>query len=557
MTTGTPSQPASEHPATLRLPLLTLVALIGGLLVRLACIAIPLPDWLPPLLALLPLLVLAGTRLAKPGGTATVGDELRQGWSICTDWLAAISWWRLFFFGLFFLIAVDTLGTVLFGAFSAGDALMGLLFGLVATWVALRSDGLRPPASPALRQLASFGWKRMFLLSLLAAMIGGMLDSLVTRDAFRANPVVRIINKDAQHKDIRLAGSRIKVDDNRVSISDGDGIIKIDDQGIHVLKKEKDGSTTEKLKIGKDGIQTGESAASTPAALPPTTSEAASTAPTSDDEADAEDAAAEAEDASTVIAVKRRAAFDYGTLALVGVLALVAIKLLAGGKRRAEAEAYSARNDADLARLQREVADAKLAAMQAQIEPHFLFNTLASIEQLIRSDPARAAQVQKSLITYLRGAIPEIRDDAQRSTLGRQVEMSRAYLSIMQVRMEERLHWEIHVSEGLHGAEFPSMMLQTLIENAIKHGLEPLPQGGSLRVGAEVGRYRLIVRVEDSGPGCKEGKIPQGTGLANIRERLRLLYGAQAAFSLLPREGGGCVARIELPYRDAPPGQPE
>lgn len=573
MTTGTPSPDAGKHPAHLRLPVLALTALIGGLLVRFACLAIPLPDWLPPLLALVPLLILVSPRLTDPNGAVTIRDELMRGWSLCTDWLATISWWRLFFFGIFCLITADALGTALFGTFNPGKAVLGLLFGLCATWVAVRADGMRPPASPALRQLASFGWKRMCVLGLLIALIGAMLSSFVSRDAARSNPVIKVVTKDGKEKHIELPGARIKVDEDQVSINGKHSIISFDSHGIRLLEKKQDGSAVEKSKLGENPDAKAEAGSgSAPAntaqpdtetlapaspdasgipAIPPDAASAAAGAASEDEEDDSD------QDVASDMQLERRAAFDYGTLALVGVLGLVAIKLLAGGKRRAEEEADSARNDADLARLQREVADAKLAAMQAQIEPHFLFNTLASIEQLIRSEPERAAQVQKSLITYLRGAIPEIRDDAQRSTLGRQLDMSRAYLSIMQVRMEERLHWEIRVSEGLRGAEFPSMMLQTLIENSIKHGLEPLAEGGSLFVDAEVGRNRLIVRVEDSGRGCQEGEVPQGTGLANIRERLRLLYGAQAAFSLSAREGGGCIARIELPYRDETPTTPE
>lgn len=238
-------------------------------------------------------------------------------------------------------------------------------------------------------------------------------------------------------------------------------------------------------------------------------------------------------------------------------LALLAAKLLAGDKIKAEEAADTARNDADMAALQREAADARVAAMQAQIEPHFLFNTLASIDQLIQTDPARASHVQKNLIRYLREAVPQIREDAQRSTLGKQLAMSRAYVEIMQMRMEERLQAEFHISDGLHAAEFPSMMLQTLIENAIKHGLEPRPEGGRLIVSAEVGRNQLIVKVEDNGMGCDPARASDGTGLANVRERLRLLYGERAVFSLQSREGGGAIARIQLPYIDeAPPVAP-
>ena len=116
-----------------------------------------------------------------------------------------------------------------------------------------------------------------------------------------------------------------------------------------------------------------------------------------------------------------------------------------------------------------------MEALQAQIEPHFLFNTLASIDQLIQTDPPRASKMQQSLIRYLRSAMPQMRE-GRRPSLGQQVDLCSAFLEIMAVRMEGRLQAVVIVPEGLKSAVFPSMMLQTLVENAIKHGLEPNPR---------------------------------------------------------------------------------
>ena len=154
------------------------------------------------------------------------------------------------------------------------------------------------------------------------------------------------------------------------------------------------------------------------------------------------------------------------------VIASFIIKVVARGKRRAELTANEATKRAETEQLERTVLEARMEALQAQIEPHFLFNTLASIDQLIQTDPPRASRMQQSLIRYLRSATPQMRE-GRRPTLGQQVDLCSAFLEIMSVRMEGRLQPVVSVPEGLKSAVFPSMMLQTLVENAIKHGLEP------------------------------------------------------------------------------------
>ena len=122
-----------------------------------------------------------------------------------------------------------------------------------------------------------------------------------------------------------------------------------------------------------------------------------------------------------------------------------------------------------------------MAAMQAQVEPHFLFNTLASIDHLIETDPKRASQMQKNLIALLRASMPAMREAHPTAhNLGREMAVIRPYLEILKVRMEDRLQIDVAVPEGLLSAEFPSMMIQSLVENAIKHGLEPKAEGGTL-----------------------------------------------------------------------------
>lgn len=226
------------------------------------------------------------------------------------------------------------------------------------------------------------------------------------------------------------------------------------------------------------------------------------------------------------------------------------LKILAGGKRRAEVEAREATEHAGTESLERRLAEAQLAALQAQVEPHFLFNTLALIGQLIETDQQQAAKVHAHLIDYLRATLPQMRSRSS-NTLGRQVDMSRAYLAIMQARMKERLAVSIDVAPDLLSASFPPMMLQTLIENSIKHGLEPKIEGGRIDIRATTssgpGGTMLDVEVHDDGVGF-DVHAGEGLGLANIRERLRLLHGNRAQLIIETPHDGGARVTIRLPF---------
>jgi chemotaxis protein histidine kinase CheA len=231
------------------------------------------------------------------------------------------------------------------------------------------------------------------------------------------------------------------------------------------------------------------------------------------------------------------------------VLALFGTKALMGGKKRAEAETQSANAAVERESMQRQLSEAKMQMMQAQVEPHFLFNTLASVEHLIETDPPRASAMQRSLIRYLRAVLPQMRDNALVTNLGREADMVEAYLNLLKMRMEERLIVELDVPEGLRTAAFPPMMLQSMVENAIKHGLEAKPEGGLLKVRAEVAHNKLRVIVSDTGLGF--GAVPSngtGLGLTNIRERLKLLHGDQGQLLIAANMPSGVIATIEVPY---------
>ena len=246
--------------------------------------------------------------------------------------------------------------------------------------------------------------------------------------------------------------------------------------------------------------------------------------------------------------------------AMVLILVSMITKIMAAGRFKAEAQVVAATEMAESEALKRQVVEARMAAMQAQVEPHFLFNTLASIDHLIETDAARASKMQKNLIALLRASMPTMREANAQGTrdLGRELTVIRPYLEILKVRMEERLRTEIRVSDGLLSAEFPPMMLQSLVENAVKHGLEPKPEGGSLTVAAEIVHGRLAVTVADTGLGFASSQqsaatAGTGIGLSNIRQRLQLLYGSRATLTVAENPGGGTAVTITVPYKSTSP----
>jgi hypothetical protein len=244
--------------------------------------------------------------------------------------------------------------------------------------------------------------------------------------------------------------------------------------------------------------------------------------------------------------------FVRGAMTLVFLLlafpALVVSKIVASIVRAFSSRAEQSEKVAQQSSIARQLTEARLAAMQAQIEPHFLFNTMASVQQLIETDPPAAAKMQANLIKYLRGAVPQMRENT--STLAREVELSTAYLDILKIRMEDRLTYSIDVPSDLMGTPFPPMMLPTLVENSIKHGLEPLTAGGEVRITAVRAGAKLRVCVADTGMGFAH-QPGKGVGLANVRERLSAMYGRNAQLIIEPNLPRGAKLTIEIPYPPA------
>lgn len=209
-------------------------------------------------------------------------------------------------------------------------------------------------------------------------------------------------------------------------------------------------------------------------------------------------------------------------------------------------------NALDAARRERELErtslQARLSALQAQVEPHFLFNTLANLKYLIRTDQQTAQDMLDHLVGYLQNAMPDMRSVS--STLGREMDLVGDYLSVMRIRMGARLRFAVEVAEELRSLPFPPAMLISLVENAIKHGLERASRPGLITISARHesdGTGKLLsVSVVDDGVGLTE-QAGQGTGLANIAERLQLLYGRKASLFVEPGDGQGVRAVLTVP----------
>lgn len=204
--------------------------------------------------------------------------------------------------------------------------------------------------------------------------------------------------------------------------------------------------------------------------------------------------------------------------------------------------------DLERSELERQALDARLHLLQAQVAPHFLFNTLANIQALVEAGSPRAAEVLRSLITYLRAAVPRLTESG--TTIGQEVQLARSYLELMHMRMPDRLSFEIRMGDQAAGLRCPPLTLMTLVENAVRHGIDPSEEGGRIEISAERKGETCLLRVADSGMGFRQGTGGLGTGLSTLRERLRLSFGGRAELRISEQEPRGVVAEVEFPAHD-------
>jgi hypothetical protein len=403
--------------------------------------------------------------------------------------------------------------------------------------------------------LVSISWKRFFVMALLLIIAMGILHDVpplswtyieTVHEASPARP-----HKSSHTPKIQLDG---------VTNGSGDGVnISIDEHGVRITTRAAppvapaSGSAAPEAPASAPGVTINLPAGADAQAVRQAVEEARREllAALEESRQEAADAAEAAADEDRPHTIKHTYGEPLMPLTMWFVLFSIIVKVSYKGKVQAEAKAAQATEVAESESLKRQVIEARMAAMQAQVEPHFLFNTLASIEHLIETDAPRAGKMQRNLIALLRATMPTMREANAQGTrdLGRELAVIRPYLEILKVRMEERLQTELNVPDGLLSAEFPPMMLQSLVENAIKHGLEPKADGGQLIVSAQIVHGKLTVTVADTGLGFgKAATAGTGIGLSNIRERLALLYGNKASLTVTEPTSGGTSVTITVPY---------
>jgi hypothetical protein len=205
--------------------------------------------------------------------------------------------------------------------------------------------------------------------------------------------------------------------------------------------------------------------------------------------------------------------------------------------------------DLERSELQRKALDARLRLLQAQVEPHFLFNTLANVQALVDSGSPQASAVLKSLIAYLRAAVPRLNDPA--TTMHQEVEMVRAYLELMRMRMPDRLAFSLQVDAAARRLQCPPTTLLTLVENAVRHGIDPGEDGGHIDIQVRLSGGRCCISVSDTGVGLTATGTGPGTGLSTLRERLQLAFSGDADLRLTEVEPHGVCAEVDFPAREA------
>jgi signal transduction histidine kinase len=189
--------------------------------------------------------------------------------------------------------------------------------------------------------------------------------------------------------------------------------------------------------------------------------------------------------------------------------------------------------------------EARFHRLQSQVAPHFLFNTLANVQALVDAGSPHASEVLRSLTAYLRAAVPQL--DEPTVTIGRELELVRAYLELMHLRMPDRLQFDIRVDDDALALRCPPTMLLTLVENAVRHGIDPSEDGGRIEIDVHRRGDRCVIRVADTGVGLRQTTASLGTGLSALRERLHLMFGGKASLRVGAGEARGVAAEVEIP----------
>lgn len=410
--------------------------------------------------------------------------------------------------------------------------------------------------------VTKLSWWKFFLFAIITITAGGLLQDIL----FTSEENV-VVTKSSSPKKTKKTSK----------ITDGDTSIEIDDTGLHIRKNNLDGKGKQ-IEIDENGIHIRKDDGIAPPAPPaPPAAPSASDpvappvppepprAPSITDRDDihiklpAELAKEISEEINNAVAdaadeevrsYKRTSSKWFANFVVLLVVGLFGMKALMSGKIRAEEKAKEAGMAAERESLLRQVSEAQMQMMQAQVEPHFLFNTLAGVRSAILTEPERATAIVDHLVDYLRATIPQMRNDGSsgQARLKQQLEAASAYLGLMHARIP-RLSYS--VDSEVVDAALPPLMLISLVENAVKHGVEPKIGPVHVAVFAKQlqqdGLAMLELTVADNGVGFAGSSSGSGIGLANIHERLASMYGKRASLVLKALPEGGVAATILLP----------
>ncbi|NOT32958.1 MAG: histidine kinase [Candidatus Eisenbacteria bacterium] len=238
----------------------------------------------------------------------------------------------------------------------------------------------------------------------------------------------------------------------------------------------------------------------------------------------------------------------FGLLTVLGLLlapwvALGAVVRQKDALARHQALAF----ELERTKLEGQAVDARLRLLQAQVTPHFLFNTLANVQELVDSGSPQAAIVLRSLVAYLRASVPRLNETA--TTLGQELQLVQAYLELMHMRMPDRLQFAVHVDDTALALSCPPMTLLTLVENAVRHGVDPSEEGGRIDIHLQRRGERCVLQVVDTGAGLRQSVGGLGTGLSTLRERLQLAFAGDAQLRVSAQHPRGVCAEVEFPAR--------
>lgn len=229
------------------------------------------------------------------------------------------------------------------------------------------------------------------------------------------------------------------------------------------------------------------------------------------------------------------------TLLVAPWIAMASLYRHVSGEAQRQALAFAL----ERSEFERNAVESRLHVLQAQVEPHFLFNTLANVRELVDSGSPQASQVLGHLIAYLRAAVPRLHDSG--STIAEEAALARAYLEVMHMRMPDRLQFTVEVDDAVAAAACPPMALLTLVENAVRHGIDPSEVGGRIDVRAQLREGHCHLSVVDTGIGLGTTSNGLGTGLSALRERLQLAFGQAATLTIQPQVPHGVRAEMVLP----------